>query len=127
MAAVSKDICVEPKNAGLVKTRYGEEHLKLTLTKFKRGLVKPRLGKRGPSPPIPNNLVPIGAVEMVTAVSQNDVIFHTTGHKVVVKGPVDLEKGKEMAKAKAKGEEKEKERVKAKAKEEEAGHLDLQR
>jgi hypothetical protein len=74
---------------------------------------------------MPNNLVPIGAVEMVTAVSQNDVIFHTTGHKVVVKGPVYLEKEKEMAKAK--DEEKEKERVKAKEKEEEAGHLDLQR
>ena len=125
MAVDSLDICVGPKNARQVKTQYGEEHLKLTLTKFKRGLVKPRLGKRGPSPQMPNNLVPIGAVEMVTAVSQNDVIFHTTGHKVVVKGPVDLEKEKGMAKAKAKGEEKEKERVKAKEKEEEAGHLDL--
>ena len=125
MAVVSWDICVGPKNAGQVKTQYGEEHLKLTLTKFKRGLERPRLGKRGPSQPMPSNLVPIGAVEMVTAVSQNDVIFHTTGHKVVVKGPVDLEKEKEMAKAK--GEEKEKERVKAKEKEEEAGHLDLQR
>ena len=62
---------------------------------------------------------------MVTAVSQNDVIFHMTGHKVVVKGPVYLEKEKGMAKAK--DEEKEKERLKAKEKEEEAGHLDLQR
>jgi hypothetical protein len=125
MAVVSWDICVEPKNAGQVKTRYGEEHLKLTSIKFNGGLEKPRLGKSGPSPQMPNNLVPIGAVEMVTAVSQNDVIFHTTGHKVVVKGPVYLEKEKEMAKAK--DEEKEKEKVKAKEKEEEAGHLDLQR
>ena len=124
MAVVSLDICVGPKNAKQVKTRFGEEPLKLTLKKFKGGLEKNRLGKRGPSPPMPNNLVPIGAVEMVTAVSQNDVIFHTTGHKVVVKGPVYLEKEKEMAKAK--DEEKEKERVKAKEKEEEAGHQDLQ-
>ena len=125
MAVVSWDICVGPMIAGQVKTQYGEEHLKLTSIKFNGGLEKLRLGKSGPSPQMPNNLVPIGAVEMVTAVSQNDVIFHTTGHKVVVKGPVDLEKEKEMAKAK--DEEKEKERVKAKEKEEEAGHLDLQR
>ena len=125
MAVASLDICVGQMNAKQAKTRFGEEPLKLTSTKFKGGLEKPRLGKRGPSPPMPNNLVPIGAVEMVTAVSQKDVTFHTTGHKVVVKGPVYLEKEKEMAKAK--DEEKEKERVKAKRKEEEAGHLDLQR
>jgi hypothetical protein len=125
MAVASLDICEGQMNAKQAKTRFGEEPPKLTSIKFKRGLEKPRLGKRGPSPQMPNNLVPIGAVEMVTAVSQNDVIFHTTGHKVVVKGPVYLEKEKEMAKAK--DEEKEKERVKAKEKEEEAGHLDLQR
>ena len=125
MAVDSLDICVGPKNAKQVKTRYGEEPLKLTSIKFNGGLEKPRLGKSGPSLQMPNNLVPIGAVEMVTAVSQNDVIFHTTGHKVVVKGPVYLEKEKEMAKAR--DEEKEKEKVKAKEKEEEAGHPDLQR
>ena len=127
MAVDSLDICVGPRNAKQAKTRFGEEPLKLTSKKFKGGLEKPRLGKRGPSPPMPNNLVPIGAVEMVTAASRKDVTFHTTGHKVVVKGPVDLEKKKGMAKAKAKGEEKEKEKVKAKGRVEEAGHLDLQR
>ena len=125
MAVASLDICEGQMNAKQAKTRFGEEPLKLTSIKFKRGLEKPRLGKRGPSPLMPNNLVPIGAVETVTAASLNDAIFHTTGHKVVVKGPVCLEKEKEMAKARV--EEKEKEKVKAKGRVEEAGHLDLQR
>ncbi len=88
MAVDSLDICEGSKNTKQVKTQYGEEPLKLTLKKFKGGLAKPRLEKRGPSPQMPNNLVPIGAVEMVTAASRKDVTFHTTGHKVVVKGPV---------------------------------------
>ncbi len=89
----SHDICVGQQNAKQVKTRYGEEHRKLTLKKFKGGLAKPRQEKRDPSPPIPNNPIPIGAVVMVTAAS-----FPTTGHKVVVKGPV-VSKEKGMAKA----------------------------
>jgi hypothetical protein len=119
----SLDICVGPKNARQVKTRYGEEHLKLTLKKLKGGLAKPRLERRGPSPQIPNNPVPIGAVVMGTAASPKDATFPTTGHKVVVKGPVVP---KEKGMAKERDEEKEKEKVKAKEEEEEAGHKDLQ-
>ena len=70
-----------------------------------------------------NNPVPIGAVVMVTAASQKGAIFPTTGHKVVVKGPVV---SKEKGMAKERGEEKEKEKLKAKEEEDEAGHKDLQ-
>ena len=123
MAVDSLDICVGQKNARQVKTRYGEEHPKLTLKKLKGGLAKPRLERRGPSPQIPNNPVPIGAVVMGTAASPKDATFPTTGHKVVVKGPVVP---KEKGMAKERDEEKEKEKVKAKEEEEEAGHKDLQ-
>ena len=67
---------------------------------------------------MPNNPVPIGAVVMVTAASQKGATFPTTGHKVVVKGPVV---SKEKGMTKARDEEKEKERAKAKDEEDEAG------
>ena len=120
----SLDICEGQMNAKQAKTRFGEEPPKFTSIKFKRGLEKTRLGKRGPSPQMPNNLVPIGAVEMVIAASRKDVTFHTTGHKVVVKGPVV---SKEKGMAKERDEEKEKEKLKGKEEEDEAGHKDRQR
>jgi hypothetical protein len=70
-----------------------------------------------------NNPVPIGAVVMGTAASQKGATFPTTGHKVVVKGPVV---SKEKGMAKERDEEKEKEKLKAKEEEDEAGHKDLQ-
>ena len=72
-----------------------------------------------------NNLVPIGAVEMVIAASRKDAISPTMGHKVVVKRPGNssLEKGL----AKARDEEKGKEKGKTKEKVEEAGHLEIHR
>ena len=72
---------------------------------------------------MPNNPVPIGAAVMVIVASPKGATFPTTGHKVVVKGPVDSARGKEMAKAR--DVEKEKGKVKAKGKEDEAGHKDL--
>ena len=72
---------------------------------------------------MPNNPVPIGAAVMVIVASPKGATFPTTGPKVVVKGPVDSARGKEMAKAR--DVEKEKGKVKAKGKEDEAGHKDL--
>ena len=60
---------------------------------------------------------------MATAASLKGATFPTTGHKVVVKGPVV---SKEKGMAKERGEEKEKEKLKAKEEEDEAGHKDLQ-
>ena len=73
---------------------------------------------------IRNNLVPIGAVEMVTAASLKDAISPTMGHRVVVKRPGNPAKEKGLAKER--DEEKEKEKLKAKEEEDEAGHKDLQ-
>ena len=47
---------------------------------------------------IRNNLVPIGAVEMVTAASLKDAISPTMGHRVVVRGPGNSAKEKGLAK-----------------------------
>ena len=74
---------------------------------------------------IRNNLVPIGAVEMVTAASLKDAISPTMGHRVVVKGPGNSSKEKGLAKER--DEEKEKEKGKTKEKVEEAGHPEIHR
>ena len=66
-----------------------------------------------------NNLVPIGAVEMVIAATQRDAISPTMGHRVVVKGPGNSAKEKGLAKER--DEEKEKARAKGKDEEDEAG------
>ena len=66
-----------------------------------------------------NNLVPIGAVEMVTAASLKDAISPTMGHRVVVRGPGNSAKEKGLAKER--DEEKEKARAKGKDEEDEAG------
>ena len=68
---------------------------------------------------IRNNLVPIGAVEMVTAASLKDAISPTMGHRVVVRGPGNSAKEKGLAKER--DEEKEKARAKGKDEEDEAG------
>ena len=74
---------------------------------------------------IRNNLVPIGAVEMVTAASLKDAISPTMGHRVVVRGPGNSAKEKGLAKER--DEEKEKEKGKTKEKVEEAGHPEIHR
>ncbi len=107
--------------------QYGGEPQKPTSTRSRRNLGSPPLLRREVSLPIPNNLVPIGAVEMVIAASLKGAISLTTGHKVVVKGPESTEKEKGKQVAKEKGEEKEKAVVRAKDEEDEAGHLDLLR
>ena len=72
-----------------------------------------------------NNLVPIGAVEMVIAALLKDAISSTMGHRVVVKGPGNsaMEKGL----AKARDEEKGKDKGKTKEKVEEAGLREIHR
>ncbi len=106
MVVDSLDICVGPKNVNQVKTRYGEEPLKLTLKIFKGGLARPRLEKRSSSPLNPKYHVPIGVQGMVTASLWNDASLTTPDRKVVVSGPVNLEK-EERAKEKGKAKEKE--------------------
>ena len=102
----------------------GGEPPKLTSTRSRSSLGSTLLPKREALLLMPNNPVPIGAVVKVIVASPKGATFPMTGHKVVVKGPVDSQRGKEMAKAR--DVEKEKERVKAKGKEDEAGHKDLQ-
>jgi hypothetical protein len=87
------------------KTRFGEELQKLTLKKSKGDLARPRLERKGPSPLTPKLHVLIGVQEMVTASLRSDVSLTIPGRKVVVSGPVNLEKEE---KAKAKGKTKEK-------------------
>ena len=115
------------KNARQAKMQYGEEPQKPTSKRFRRNLGSPPLLRRDFSLVIQNNLVPIGAVEMVIAASLRGAISLTTGHKVVVKGPeiTEKEKGKEVAKERDEGKEKAME--KEKDEEDEAGHLDLLR
>jgi hypothetical protein len=73
--------------------------------------------RREVSLPILNNLVPIGAAEMVIAASLRGAISLTTGHKVVVKGPEITEKEKGKQVAKERDEEKEKAEAKVTVKE----------
>ncbi len=103
----------------------GGLHPRPTLKRSRRDLERPLLPKRELSLLSQNNLVPIGAVEMVIAASQRDAISPTMGHRVVVRGPVISAKEKGMAKER--DEEKEKEKARAKVKEDEAGPPDLLR
>ena len=105
--------------------RFGGEPQKPTSIRSRRNLGRTLLQQRETLIPMQNNLVPIGAVEMVIAASPRGVISPTTGHKVVVKGPEITEKEKEKQVAKERDEEKEKAMVRAKDVEDEAGHLDL--
>ena len=86
--------------------RFGEEPQKLTSKKFRGGLAKPHREIKGLLRPIPKRHAPIGVQGMVTASLQNDASLTTPGRKVVVSGPVNLEK-EERAKAKGKAKEKE--------------------
>ena len=124
MAVDYLDTCVDQMNAQQAKTQSGEGLQKLTWIKSRSNLGSTLLPRREDCLLMPNNPVPIGAVVMVIAASQKGAISHTTGHKVVVRGPVDPQRGKGMAKAR--DVEKEKGKVKAKGKEDEAGHKDLQ-
>ena len=118
---------MERRSARQVKMQYGGEPQKPTSKRSRRNLGSFPLLRREVSLPMLNNLVPIGAVEMVIAASLRGAISLTTGHKVVVKGPeiTEKEKGKEVAKERDEGKEKAME--KEKDEEDEAGHLDLLR